>query len=101
MARENKTQYAILGCLLIKPMTAYEIKQFMNQYTNHFWTEREGQLYPTFRQLLQDGLVEFTEEVAQKDGTKKLYCITDRAEYILTVGLMMKQKFSQRGTLHY
>lgn len=53
MARENKTQYAILGCLLIKPMTAYEIKQFMNQYTNHFWTEREGQLYPTFGQWIQ------------------------------------------------
>ncbi len=78
MARESKTQYAILGCLLIKPMTAYEIKQFMSQYTNHFWTEREGQLYPAFKQLLEVGFVNCTEEVSQKSGTKKVYCITTK-----------------------
>jgi PadR family transcriptional regulator AphA len=80
MARESKTQYAILGCLFIKPMTAYEIKQFMNQYTNHFWSEREGQLYPTFKQLLEDELVSFTEELAQKNGIKKVYCITNKGK---------------------
>lgn len=76
MARESKTRYAILGCLVIKPMTAYEIMQFMKQYTHHFWTEREGQLYPTFKQLLSEGLVSFTEETSQKSGVKKIFSIT-------------------------
>ena len=76
MARESKTKYAILGCLLIKPMTAYEIMQLMKQYTNHFWTEREGQLYPAFKQLISEDLVSFTEEASQKSGVKKIFSIT-------------------------
>lgn len=76
MARINKTRYAILGCLSIKPMTAYDIKQFMERTTSHFWTEREGQLYPTLSDLVDESLIEYHEKEADKAGTKKVYFLT-------------------------
>ena len=76
MARTNKTQFAILGCLSIKPMSAYDMKQFMARSTNYFWAEREGQLYPTLKQLTDQGLVDFEEVEAAKSGTKKIFQLT-------------------------
>lgn len=78
MARTNKTQFAILGCLSIKPMTAYDIKQFMSKTTAYFWTEREGQLYPTLAELQEKKLVMYSEKEAEKIGFKKIYEITKR-----------------------
>jgi PadR family transcriptional regulator AphA len=83
MARINKTRYAVLGCLAIHPMTAYDIKQFMGRSTSFFWTESEGQLYPTLTQLAEENFVQYTEEAAEKRGTKKIYQITDKGlEYL-------------------
>jgi len=76
MARINKTQYAVLGCLSIRAMSAYDIKQFMAKTTAYFWTEREGQLYPTLTELQDKNLVTCREEEAAKVGLKKIYQIT-------------------------
>ncbi len=76
MSRTNKSKFAILGCLSIRSMSAYEIKQFINKSVSYFWTEGEGQLYPTLRKLDQEGLVKYKEEEAEKGGTKKIYSIT-------------------------
>ncbi len=78
MARINKTQFAILGCLSIRPMTAYDIKSFMARSTNYFWMEYEAQLYPTLKKLNKAGYVECRELDAQKGGVRALYCITDK-----------------------
>lgn len=77
MARVNKSQFAILGCLTIRPMSAYEMKAFMARTTQFFWTEREGQLYPTLRKLGELSWVTYVEEPAAKVGTKKIYTITE------------------------
>jgi PadR family transcriptional regulator AphA len=77
MARINKSQYAILSCLTIHPMSAYEIKSFMEGSTHFFWTEREGQLYPTLKKLVEKGWVSYKEEAAAKNGTKKIYSSTE------------------------
>lgn len=76
MARVNKSQYAILGCLTIKPLSAYEMKALMDRSTQFFWSEREGQLYPTLKKLVTNNWVTYTEEAAQKVGLKKIYVIT-------------------------
>jgi len=83
MARVNKTRYAILGCLSLKPMSAYEIKQFIHKSIALFWTESEGQLYPSLKKLHAEGLVSYTEEQAQKSGIRKIYSITDLGEKML------------------
>src|SRR3990167_6457374 len=78
MPRINKTQFALLGCLSIRPMSAYEVKQFMTQSTQYFWMEHEAQLYPTLKKLTADQLVLAKEEIAQKSGVRVVYKITDK-----------------------
>lgn len=78
MPRINKTQFAVLGCLNIRPMSAYEVKQFMARSTQYFWMEHEAQLYPTLKKLTADQLVNAKEEAAQKSGVRVIYEITDK-----------------------
>lgn len=77
MARVNKSQFAILGCLSVRPMSAYEIKQFLQKTASHFWSEAEAQLYPTLKKLAAVSLVSFKEEKAAKAGNKKVYDLTE------------------------
>lgn len=83
MARINKSQFAILGCLSIRPMSAYEIKKFIAKSIAYFWAEGEGQLYPTLKKLEQDKAVGFKEEVSAKGGIKKTYFITKKGKMVL------------------
>ena len=61
-------------------MSAYEIKQFIGKSVSHFWTEGEGQIYPTLRKLTEGGLVTSKEAPAMKSGIKKIYSITKKGE---------------------
>lgn len=71
----NKTQYAILGALSIQPMSGYEIKKMMSNSTNYFWTESNGQLYPTLAKLAKAKLVTIEKQMI---GAKlrKIYSLT-------------------------
>ncbi len=90
MARVNKSQFAVLGCLSIRPMSAYEIKQFIARSVSYFWSESEAQLYPTLKQLSEKGLVSFHEEKAAKAGTKKVYALTELGQQALAEWLQSK-----------
>lgn len=83
MARVNKSQYAILGCLTINPMSAYEIKRYIQKSIAFFWTESEAQLYPTLKSLLLKKWVSAHEEAASKAGLKKVYTITEAGQKAL------------------
>lgn len=83
MARTNKSQFAILGCLTVRPMSAYEIKQFIARSVSFFWTEGEAQLYPTLKNLSEKKWVNYHEEAASKAGKKKIYKITEQGESAL------------------
>jgi PadR family transcriptional regulator, regulatory protein AphA len=76
MARVNKTRFAILGFLLLQPMSGYDMKKFMMQSTNHFWMESDGQLYPILHKLIGEGLITSKED---NNGARKknVYSITD------------------------
>lgn len=87
MPRINKSQYAILGCLSIRPMSAYEIRQFIKKSITYFWSESEGQLYPTLKRLAEENWVEYREEPAAKSGTKKIYSMTEHGEAALVAWL--------------
>jgi DNA-binding PadR family transcriptional regulator len=75
MTKGSKTQYAILGALSIQPMSGYEIKKMMEETTNHFWTESNGQLYPTLNKLEKNKLVTVDKQMV---GAKlrKIYTIS-------------------------
>jgi len=77
MSKVNKTTYAILGMLSIAPMSGYEMRQTMQQSTANFWSESDGQLYPTLSKLTKLALV-----MCKKDKTstrdKKIYHLTTK-----------------------
>lgn len=76
MARDNKTIYAILGLLNHEDLTGYDIKKKIDVSLSFFWNVGFGQIYPTLKILVKDGLVTKWEEV--NNGRKRIvYSITD------------------------
>lgn len=77
MARTNRTRYTVLGTLSLRPMTGYDIKKFIQQSIANFWHESYGQIYPTLKQLADDGQV--TREVQPQEGKpdRYVYSVTE------------------------
>lgn len=75
MPEKNKTKYAILGVLNLKPGSGYDIKKFCDKTVSHYWNESFGNIYPVLSQLERDGLI----SLDSPDGgsKRKSYHITD------------------------
>ncbi|MCX7123862.1 MAG: PadR family transcriptional regulator [Gammaproteobacteria bacterium] len=82
--RENKTRYAVLGMLSFSPKSGYEIGKAIQNSTNYFWSESDGQLYPILKQLTEEGLVTCVEsETLPGKRSKKMYEMTDEGQAAL------------------
>ena len=57
MKKHSKTKFAILGLLTIKPLSGYDIKRLINNSIAYFWSESNGQIYPTLNQLTKEKLI--------------------------------------------
>lgn len=88
MAKVNKTKYAILGVLSLKPSSGYDIKKFCDRGISQFWNENFGHIYPVLSKLERDEFV--TKKVIDEDGkhTKNVYSITERGREELEQWLM-------------
>jgi DNA-binding PadR family transcriptional regulator len=64
--RRNQTETAVLGALSIQPMTGYALREAIRDVLGHFWSESYGQIYPTLRALVQQGLL--TQIPSSSDG---------------------------------
>lgn len=75
--RKGRSWYAILGLLTYGPMSGYDIRQLIETSISFFWNESYGQIYPTLKGLVEEGLA--TVEVDEQQGRpdRKLYAITD------------------------
>jgi len=69
-------KHALLGILTVKPMTGYELKQFFDSSVQHFWNAELSQIYPTLKQLEEQGWVDKRVEVQESRPNKKIYEIT-------------------------
>ncbi|KMK77576.1 PadR family transcriptional regulator [Alkalihalobacillus pseudalcaliphilus] len=77
MAKENHSKFAILGLLTTTCNSGYEMKQMIDTSLNHFWKISYGQIYPTLKKLVDEGLA-FSEEIEQEHKpAKKVYVMTD------------------------
>jgi PadR family transcriptional regulator, regulatory protein AphA len=78
----NKTRYAILGILLDRPATGYEIKSLMGRSTVYFWRESDSTIYPMLKVLANEGKV-LSEEAYVGKKKKEVFSITEtgRAEF--------------------
>lgn len=77
MALTNRTQYAILGALTIKPMSGYDIKQFIETSIAFFWNENYGHLYPVLKQLEKAGWI---IKLANPEDTGRKRCVYSLTE---------------------
>ena len=78
---ENRSRYAILGALTLKPMSGYDIRQLFAQSVSHFWDESYGQIYPMLKALHADGLVSPVKR--PRDSRRIAYQITERGRAAL------------------
>ena len=56
------TGRVILGMLAFGINTGYDIKQFVDKSTRHFWAASYGQIYPELKRLEEAGLITGREE---------------------------------------
>lgn len=81
--KTQKTKLVILGLLTMQPLSGYDIKKFIEKSIDHFWSESNGQLYPTLNKLVQENLISLDQKT--KNGKKiiHLYSITDQGHSLL------------------
>jgi PadR family transcriptional regulator AphA len=70
-------KYAILGFLNYRPMTGYDIEQWMKVSTGHFWHARISQIYTTLKGLESDQLVISHVEPGAGKPDRRVYTLTD------------------------
>lgn len=78
--RENagKSKYVMLGMLARMPQTGYTIKKWLENEYSHFWQESFGQIYPTLKKLVAEGLAASSDRTQPGNGRGQIvYSITD------------------------
>jgi DNA-binding PadR family transcriptional regulator len=75
---KNKSRYAILGILNISPSTGYDIKKYCDTIISGFWHENFGHIYPTLKNLEQEGCIRQLSE--EKETRKIKYEITEEGK---------------------
>jgi PadR family transcriptional regulator, regulatory protein AphA len=78
MARENKSRYALLGMLSLRPMSGYDLKKQIECTTAHFWKEDIAQIYPMLKQLEAEGLTTSAAEKQEGRPERRIYALTDQ-----------------------
>jgi len=76
MARENKTIYAVLGLLMISPMSGYDMKKKIDMGLSFFWNENYGHLYPVLSKLEKQGLIAKDVNDVERRPERNVYKIT-------------------------
>jgi len=80
MRTVNKTRFAILGLLSIRPMSGYDLKQVIEASTRNFWNESYGQIYPVLRELTGSGLT-VREDTPKETGRERhVYSLTEEGK---------------------
>lgn len=72
--------FIILGLLMDRPMTGYDLKTFFKNSVNFFWSAELSQIYRELSKLEEQGYV--TSKVEHQEGrpNKKLYSVTEEGQ---------------------
>lgn len=76
MKKPNKTKFAILGLLSIKPLSGYEIRGHIKNSLTHFWAESNGQIYPALNLLMKENLIILLDKSNSEKKASNTYAIT-------------------------
>lgn len=73
----RRSEYAILGCLSLRPMSGYDVKKFVDGSISHVWHESYGQIYPALKRLEAEGLAVSRVEESDVGPDRRVYAITE------------------------
>lgn len=79
----NHTTYAILGILTTECRSGYAIKQMIDQSLNHFWKVSYGQIYPTLKLIVDEGLATVSTSSQESKPGKNEYELTSKGREVL------------------
>lgn len=81
-------KFALLGLLADGPQYGYEIKRSFEAVVGNLWSVSYGQLYPTLRRLLGDGLVRRRTTRGKRAADRNVYSLTAKGARSLEKWLM-------------
>ena len=99
--KENtgKSKYVILGMLARMPQTGYTIKKWIENEYSHFWQESYGQIYPTLKKMVAEGLAVTSNNRQSGNGRGQIvYNSLTQAEKSSQIGLERSRKSRESGT---
>lgn len=73
-------KYVILGLLMEKSMTGYDIVKTFSERLNEFWYAKHSQIYPELKRLEEEGLVEYNIQISGEVMEKKCYSLTNAGD---------------------
>jgi len=73
-------QHAILGLLSYEPMSGYDMKSFLDNSINFFWSAQLSQIYRDLGTLEKKGCVSFHIDAQEGRPDRKVYQITPEGE---------------------
>ncbi len=100
MAKTNKTKFALLGVLTLRPCSGYDIKKFCDNHLSHIWNENYGHIYPVLKHMENEGLV--TKKTEHNEGRpyRNVYSITEKGKAELNDWLLLPvEPYSFRSEL--
>lgn len=82
--KNSRTAYVILGGLSIQSnLTGYELHKGIEENFGSFWGESYGQIYPTLKRLVAEGLIEASKPTSASRKRRQEYSLTDAGRAVL------------------
>ena len=75
-----KGQDVILGVLMKKPMSGYDIKQYIEIHFPFFFVASYGTIYPTLNKMEKDGYITKELQIQEGKPNKNVYSITEKGK---------------------
>ena len=80
----NRTAYVLLGGLSIQSnLSGYELHQAIKENFGSFWGESYGQIYPTLKRLVAEGLIEAAGSATAGKKRRQTYALTEAGRVCL------------------
>ena len=82
--KNSRTAYVLLGGLSIQSnLSGYELHQAIKENFGSFWGESYGQIYPTLKRLVAEGLIEASGSATAGKKRRQTYALTDAGRVCL------------------
>jgi len=82
--KNSRTAYVLLGGLSIQSnLSGYELHKAIEENFGSFWGESYGQIYPTLKRLVAEGLIEACGSATVGKKRRQTYALTDAGRVCL------------------